>query len=196
MDGGFPGASGKRERTRARLIEATVAVVGERGIAGASLDEIAARAGMTKGAIYSNFKDRDALLAAVRTARFPLFKPRLEPGAPLRVQLEAFAEAVIETLPENGALSRFLTEYQLQAHDDAAFRLDLARQYAALFDGMGPFFERCPDELSIPGRDLMVIVQSLLMGFVYQAYLTPDEVTPDIVRHAFVSLAEGAVARG
>lgn len=186
----------KRDRTRARLIEATIEVVGERGIAAATLDEIAARAGMTKGAIYSNFSDRAELLAAVRTAKFPLFKPRLVPGAALRVQLEAFADAVIETLPGNAALSRFLTEYQLHAHDDEAFRRSLAKQYADLFDGMGPFFERCPDRLAIPGRDLMVIVQSLLMGFVYQAYLTPNEVSPDIIRHAFASLAEGAVAPG
>ena len=46
---------GKRERTRAALVAATLAVVAERGFAGASLDEIAARAGMTKGAVYSNF---------------------------------------------------------------------------------------------------------------------------------------------
>lgn len=185
----------KRARTRRRLVEATVEVVGERGIAGTSLDEIALRAGMTKGAIYSNFRDRAELFAAARTATFPLFKPRLKAGAPLRVQLDAFADALIDALPRSAAQSRFLTEYQLLAHDDDAFRRGLAQQYAAMFDGMGGFFDGCPDQLAVPGRDLMVMVQSVLMGFVYQSFLTPDEVRPQVIRAAFAALAEGVVAR-
>ena len=38
---------GKRDRTRASLIEAAAAVIGEKGFDRASLEEIAARAGMT-----------------------------------------------------------------------------------------------------------------------------------------------------
>ena len=55
-------ASRKRQRTRARLIEATLALVNARGFAAASLDDIAARAGVTKGAIYSNYRSKGELL--------------------------------------------------------------------------------------------------------------------------------------
>ena len=56
---------GKRERTRRKLIETTLALVAERGFASVSLAEIAARAGMTTGAIYSNFGSKDDLMLAV-----------------------------------------------------------------------------------------------------------------------------------
>ena len=55
---------GKRERTRAALVAAALAIVREKGFAAASLDEIAARAGMTKGAIHSNFAGKAVLLLA------------------------------------------------------------------------------------------------------------------------------------
>ena len=51
----------RRERTRQHLIDAAVVVFGQRGFHGASLDEVAATAGFTKGAVYSNFKSKDDL---------------------------------------------------------------------------------------------------------------------------------------
>ena len=41
-------SGGKRERTRAKLIEAAAEVIGEKGYDRASLEEIAASAGMTR----------------------------------------------------------------------------------------------------------------------------------------------------
>ena len=49
-----PESGGKRERTRAALIAATLEIVEETGFAAASLDAIAARAGMTKGAVHQS----------------------------------------------------------------------------------------------------------------------------------------------
>ncbi|HEV2309286.1 MAG TPA: TetR/AcrR family transcriptional regulator [Acidimicrobiia bacterium] len=55
----------RRERTRQHLIDAGSVVFGQRGYHGASLDEVAATAGFTKGAVYSNFKNKDDLFVAV-----------------------------------------------------------------------------------------------------------------------------------
>ena len=55
----------RRERTRQHLIDAGVVVFGQRVYHGASLDEVAATAGFTKGAVYSNFKGKDDLFVAV-----------------------------------------------------------------------------------------------------------------------------------
>ena len=55
----------RRERTRQHLIDAGVVVFGQRGYHGASLDEVAAMAGFTKGAVYSNFKSKEDLFVAV-----------------------------------------------------------------------------------------------------------------------------------
>jgi AcrR family transcriptional regulator len=55
----------RRERTRQHLIDAAAVVFGQRGYHGGSLDEVAATAGFTKGAVYSNFKSKDDLFVAV-----------------------------------------------------------------------------------------------------------------------------------
>jgi AcrR family transcriptional regulator len=55
----------RRRQTRDHLLEAAAQVLAERGFHGASLDEVAAAAGFTKGAVYSNFKNKDDLFLAL-----------------------------------------------------------------------------------------------------------------------------------
>ena len=65
----------KRDRTRAALLEAARALVREKGYERTTLEEVAARAGMTTGAIYGNFKNRDELFIALGHAYWTPFKP-------------------------------------------------------------------------------------------------------------------------
>jgi AcrR family transcriptional regulator len=55
----------RRQLTRDTLIAAAADLFARRGFHAASLDEIAAAAGFTKGAIYSNFGSKEDLLLAV-----------------------------------------------------------------------------------------------------------------------------------
>jgi AcrR family transcriptional regulator len=55
----------KRAQTRAALLDAAERLWAQRGIRGASLDEVAAQAGMTKGAVYSNFAGKTDLILAL-----------------------------------------------------------------------------------------------------------------------------------
>ncbi len=55
----------RRQRTREALLDAAATVFAERGFHGASLDEIAATAGYTRGAIYKHFADKEELLHEV-----------------------------------------------------------------------------------------------------------------------------------
>lgn len=75
--------SERQAETRARLLDAAVEVCAERGLRQARVEEIAARAGYSTGAIYSNFTGKDDLLLAV-------FEERLEP------RLRALAKPLIE----------------------------------------------------------------------------------------------------
>src|SRR6185295_12340468 len=81
----------KRARTRAALIEAAAQVIGEKGYERTSLEEVAARAGMTRGAIYGNFSSKDELLMAFVESRWQPAAPPLKPGAPLKEQLRIIA---------------------------------------------------------------------------------------------------------
>src|ERR1700733_14315563 len=85
----------KRARTRATLIEATHELVEELGFSAVTLDEIAARAGVTKGAIYGNFESKEALLVAMVQARGARIGGFLTPGAPLSQQMSNLGRAFL-----------------------------------------------------------------------------------------------------
>jgi AcrR family transcriptional regulator len=55
----------KKAQTRERLIDAAAKVFAEKGFAATSLDEVADAAGLTKGAVYSNFENKEDLVRAV-----------------------------------------------------------------------------------------------------------------------------------
>ena len=54
-----------RDDTRDKLFEAAARVFEEQGIGGASIETLAAAAGFTRGAFYSNFKSKDELIIAM-----------------------------------------------------------------------------------------------------------------------------------
>ena len=54
-----------RDETRDKLFEAAARVFEEQGIGGASIEAIAAAAGFTRGAFYSNFVSKDELIIAM-----------------------------------------------------------------------------------------------------------------------------------
>jgi AcrR family transcriptional regulator len=66
----------KKARIRRALIDAAAEVFVERGYEAATLDDMAARAGLTKGAVYSNFKSKADLAFAVLDER--VSKPLIE----------------------------------------------------------------------------------------------------------------------
>ena len=59
----------RRARTRAALLRAALAAFAERGYEGASIDTIAATAGLSKGAVYANFPNKLDLYLAVKLDR-------------------------------------------------------------------------------------------------------------------------------
>ena len=59
--------------TRQRLLVAAAEVIAEDGLEGAAIDDIAARAGYSRGAFYSNFTDKVDLLIALSEDRLAAF---------------------------------------------------------------------------------------------------------------------------
>lgn len=60
-----PAETAKRRRTRAALVEAAHGVFSEHGLSGATIDRLTRAAGFTRGAFYSNFESKEALMLAV-----------------------------------------------------------------------------------------------------------------------------------
>jgi TetR/AcrR family transcriptional repressor of nem operon len=89
--------SDAKQQTRAALVAAAARVFHERGL-DASLDEICASAGYTRGAFYVHFKDREDLIAAVvaetNQHRIESLIARGEGALDLERTIRMFAEAV------------------------------------------------------------------------------------------------------
>jgi AcrR family transcriptional regulator len=58
-----------REVTRHRLLTAAAELFAERGVTGASVEQIAERAGYSRGAFYGNFEDKKELVVALLEQR-------------------------------------------------------------------------------------------------------------------------------
>lgn len=83
-----------KERTRKRLISAAQTLFSKKGMDRPSLDEICAEAGVTRGAFYVHFEDRDALIAAVMDEVGKRFLDSLFAGAGAASIAQAFAESM------------------------------------------------------------------------------------------------------
>src|SRR5580693_629834 len=93
----------KRDRTRAKLLEAARCLIREKGYEHTTLDAIAQRAGMTTGAIYGNFKNRDELFLALGQTYWAPIQPRVRPGSTFPEILRALADATLAAIPDRSA---------------------------------------------------------------------------------------------
>ncbi|HEY1415049.1 MAG TPA: helix-turn-helix domain-containing protein [Caulobacteraceae bacterium] len=186
---------GKRERTRAALIAATLAVAKEKGFAATSLDEIAARAGMTKGAIYSNFASKaELLLAAMFTTEFTI-PPAAPLDAPAPDQVRGMAQGLAAMIERTRGEERFLAEFEVYAITDPEMRQAFADFYTEGFGFTGEYLAKVEGlGGGMSGRDLAVALQCLSVGFVMQSFITPDEVTPQVIEKTLEMLARGLEA--
>jgi AcrR family transcriptional regulator len=187
----------KRERTRAALVEAVWAIADEKGFAAVSLEAVARRAGMTRGAIYSNFASRAELLLAAAAARGLNISYDFSRPGTLRQQLRWFAEGLIAALPDARGTQRWHAELMVHVAADPALRAHIADVFAGGFDQMAAQFRaQHGDALAIAPLSLALAVQSMAMGFVYQAILSPEAVPPERVFEAYDALAAGALKPG
>ena len=96
----------RSEATRAALVAAARPLFAERGFAGVGTEEIVRAAGVTRGALYHQFRDKEDLFAAVfelleselaqRTADAAGASGTTDPLAELRVGAEAWLDACTE----------------------------------------------------------------------------------------------------
>jgi hypothetical protein len=182
----------KRARTRARLIQVAAQLSEEKGYEGVTVQEVARRSGMSNGAVYGNFKNRDDLLAAIGPTYWPQVRPHAPPGASVAEIMRAVAEALIAVMPDRmrmGAgrlrgLAYGLGNEVLLAHGS---RIS-AERYAA---AVGWWRERFPDEsqLPMPADDLVRVISALTEGLTFQRLLTPVLIGDDVIYTAFAALA-------
>jgi AcrR family transcriptional regulator len=181
----------KRARTRAKLIDATRALIREKGYERTTLSAVAQRAGMTSGAIYGNFKNKEELFMAVAEIAGAPIRPIIKPGMNFAEIMHAMAEAVIAALPQRrasivGALgfhAYALTHPEFQARVVAA-TTEIYRTMAAGIRASAP-----PGVLPMPPESLVAVLHALTDGLLLQRFLTPELVPDGVIFAAFAALA-------
>ena len=180
----------KRERTRAALLESARALIREKGYDRTTLDEVATRAGMTTGAIYGNFKNRDELFIALGQTYWAPIAPKIAPGATFAEAMDALAKATLAAVDERApaAIGRLTgvayalknAELRSRVVEITKTSYEFGAEWLATFD---------PGELPMPPDTLVRVIHVLIEGLVMQRILTP-ELCPDEVFHAaFAALA-------
>jgi AcrR family transcriptional regulator len=110
-------------RTRADLLAAAARAIADKGYEGASMGDIAAEAGFTKGALYAHFASKEDLFAALAEQQIAADEPLPAPGG----LAEALAGAIRAT-PDRRALLLTL-EIMAFAMRNEAFRARLAPRF-------------------------------------------------------------------
>ncbi len=163
----------QQAQTRERLLAAAERVFARHGYGGASIDLIAAEAGYSKGAIYSNFESKEAVfleLARVYMGRAMTELEQIVRSEPSRLQ-DALS-TWLQAMHVDGDCILLVTELQLQARRSPAF----AEQYFALQQkqtrAMATVLERLFKGLSSPmpmeAIDLADAMIALMHGITLQ----------------------------
>lgn len=181
----------KRDRTRAKLIEAASAVIGEKGFDRASLEEIAARAGMTRGAVYGNFKNKEELFLALITTRWKPIIPPLKPGATLKEQMRILGKTVAREAIARRPYAAAATAFQLYTLTHAPMRSRMTKQNAAVYTRMAKgLVQLVPaKDLPMPAAKFVRVLDALITGLLFTYFQTPGLITEDVMIAAFEALA-------
>ncbi len=176
----------RRAQTRAALLDAAERLWAERGIRGASLDEIAARAGLTKGAVYSNFASKAELVLAL-LERYTQAELGFG-GCPglrdtTRAADERFAEAgrcYARSLSEEESRRRalLLVELWLFGMRDFSAGWRIADWYDGRREQLAEGFSHGTDDMS--PRDRASLAMAIDFGLALQHLLDPDRVPAEL----------------
>ena len=180
----------KRDRTRAALLEAARALIRERGYERTTIEEVARRAGMTTGAIYGNFKNRDELFIALGQAYWPPVKPRIPAGATFAEAMEALADATLAAVDERASVAVGRLTGLAYALKNPELRTRVVEVTRDSYDvGIAWLRTFDPAELPMPPEALVRVIHVLIEGLVMQRILTPELCGDDVFHRAFAALA-------
>jgi AcrR family transcriptional regulator len=141
-----PQQARSRESLR-KLLKAAAEVLGQHGIEGATIPRIAQHAGLTPGAVYRRFPDKDALLETVILGILERQDERLRmaltPEMARQIPLAVFAEHLISNMlisyRASARLLRGVRQF-MQGREETAFYKKAAKQEMRTFKYMMELF--------------------------------------------------------
>jgi AcrR family transcriptional regulator len=189
-----------RGETRRRVLDAAAKVFAERGYDATTLEDVAAAAGFSKGAVYSNFESKqDLFLALMRghiTTRMDAVRSATAvPGTFAQQTLRA-GEELAKLMARQPDWQLLFIEFWTRAVRDPELRHELVEQRrpvrALIADYIEDAAARMGIELTVPSGELAVIVLALSNGIAIEHFADPDEVDLSLYATALSLMLQGA----
>lgn len=201
---GRPRTRPRREDVRQAILDAAAEVFAERGIDGASLDDVAAAAGFTKGAVYSNFASKDELILALMDERVGA---HLEIGiqavrgsrrSPAR-RLRALGDRLTAALLAQRQWHLLFLELWQRALRDPQLGGSFTARRRALRQALTATITEQANTLGLTPRltpeELAVVILALSNGLAIEAYPDPSAVPDELFGKVLELLASWATSQ-
>lgn len=187
----------RRTQTRDALLDAGATLFAERGVAGASVDAIAERAGRTSGALYDHFGSKDGLLFALLESWVDDATVAITAEQATATSLDEWVAAIWRAVsePPSGDARWIALEHELWSYAGQSERARryLARRYQVAWDGVDAVAATWVD----PPPDVRVgpAAIGLLMGLEMMRRIDPDAVSDASAVAALRGVLTGAPDR-
>jgi AcrR family transcriptional regulator len=185
-----------KARTRELLLDAAARVFAQKGLAGASVDEIAEAAGYSIGAVYSNFGSKEQLFVELlkerandRVTQATEIAADAEPAEAQR----AFSRLLVEVADKDVDFAPLQAEFWLYAVRNPELMEAYAERMREPRDLLTQLVARSVPDPARAG-ELSAIVIALFQGLVRMRRVDPDSVPDELFGRALRWLFTGALA--
>ncbi|QDQ25366.1 TetR/AcrR family transcriptional regulator [Chitinimonas arctica] len=193
------GAAPEPVDTRDRILDAAARIFAQKSYQGASLDEVAADAGLTKGAVYWHFKSKSDLFFALLDSRFqqeydehlPEALAHEATHADPKEGLKAVLGSVVGRVKDDPDWPRLFLEFMGQARDpDVRQRLASAYQDAwRMSAGLIAHQHQLRGQTPPADPELLAIFWSALMdGLIISWLVNPERIQLDTLMPRLVDM--------
>jgi AcrR family transcriptional regulator len=156
-----------RDQTRQRLLDAAQAVFTKKGFGAASVEDVAADAGFSRGAFYSNFASKADLLLEVLKRDHDTTMQRMssifDDAEATRADMEARVLQIYSECYQNNACFLLWVEAKLHASRDAQFRERFNALIREFRDGTTDYIKAFHDRVGTP---LTMPAEQMALGFI------------------------------
>lgn len=197
-------ARAEGRETRDELLLAALRVFADRGYRQAGVDEIAAAAGYSKGALYWHFSGKEDLLQALLEERIdaPMRElvALLESAPPERDMSVEASREFARQLSEERDTVLLEREYWSLAIRDSELRVRYAERQTELRTSLAAALEARARHLGTPGlpmaaEDLARIVMSVIAGLTVDELVEPGSVAPELLGETLALIYAGLLTR-
>ncbi|MGO8870723.1 MAG: TetR/AcrR family transcriptional regulator [Acidimicrobiales bacterium] len=189
-----------RQEVRRRLLDAALEVFAEQGFDTANLDQVAGAAGLTKGAIYSNFTGKDDLfytmmaeqvLARVESIRNAVAFSAAEDRD--RPDLREIGDLLTDAFTEQREWRMVFLDFWRRAVRDDEVRARFIAHRRTLRDAIAASLEEflgvTPSVGDFTVDDVVTVVLALSNGLAIEQYVDPSTVSAGLFGRILVQLS-------